>query len=64
MKKDLFKLMNNAVFGKIMENIRKHRDIKLVTIDKKRSNLISEPNYHTINYISEDLSIIEMNKTE
>ena len=64
MKKDLFKLMNNAVFGKIMENIRKHRDIKLVAIDKKRSNLISEPNYHTINYISEDLSIIEMNKTE
>ena len=46
-----------------MENIRKHRDIKLVTTDKKRSKLVSEPNYHTINYISEDLSIIEMNKT-
>ena len=56
------KLMNNAVFGKTMENIRKHRDIKLVTTDKKRSKLVSEPNYHTINYISEDLSIIEMNK--
>ena len=55
--------MNNAVFGKTMENIRKHRDIKLVAIDKKRSKLVSEPNYHTINYISEDLSIIEMNKT-
>ena len=63
-EKDLFKLMNNAVFGKTMENIRKHRDIKLVTTDKKRSNLVSEPNYHTINYISEDLSIIEMNKTK
>ena len=56
--------MNNAVFGKTIENIRKHRDIKLVTTDKKRSKLVSEPNYHTINYISEDLSIIEMNKTK
>ena len=63
-EKDLFKLMNNSVFGKTMENIRKHRDIKLVTTDKKRSKLVSEPNYHTINYISEDLSITEMNKTK
>ena len=62
-EKDLFKLMNNAVFGKTMENIRKHRDIKLVTTDKKRNKLVSEPNYHTMNYISKDLSIIEMNKT-
>ena len=56
--------MNNSVFGKIMENIRKHRDIKLATTNIKRSKLVSEPNYHTINYISEDLSIIEMNKTK
>ena len=63
-EKDLFKLMNNAVFGKTMENIRKHRDIKLVTTDKKRNKLVSEPNYHTMNYILEDLSIIEMNKTK
>ena len=63
-EKDLFKLMNNSVFGKTMENIRKHRDIKLVTADKKRSKLVSEPNYHNINLISEDLSIIEMKKTE
>ena len=63
-EKDFFKLMNNAVFGKTMEDIRKHRDIKLVITDKKRSKLVSEPNYHTINYISEDLSIIEMNKTK
>ena len=63
-QKDLFKLMNNSVFGKTMENIRKHRDIELVTTDKKRSKLVSEPNYHTINLISEDLSIIEMKKTK
>ena len=53
-----------SVFGKTMENIRKHIDIKLVTTDKKRSKLVSEPNYHTINLISEDLSIIEMKKTK
>ena len=63
-EKDLFKLMNNSVFRKTMENIRKHRDIKLVTTDKKRSKLVSEPNYHTMNLISEDLSIIEMKKTK
>ena len=63
-EKDLFKLMNNAVFGKTMENIRKHRDIKLVKTDEKRNKLVSEPNYHTMNYISEDLFIIEMNKTK
>ena len=63
-EKDLFKLMNNSVFAKTMENIRKHRDIKLVPIDKKRSILVSEPNYHTINLISEDLSIIEMKKAK
>ena len=56
--------MNNSVFGKTMENIRKHRDIKLVTKDKKRSKFVSEPNYHTINLISEDLSIIEMKKKQ
>ena len=63
-QKDLFKLMNNAVFGKTMKNIRKHRDIKLVATDKKRNKLVSEPNYHTMNFISEDLSIIEMNDTK
>ena len=63
-EKDFFKLMNNAVFGKTMENARKHRDIKLVTTDEKRSKLVSEPNYHTINCISENLSIIEMKRTK
>ena len=63
-EKDFFKLINNAVFGKTMENVRKHRDIKLVTTDKKRSKLVSEPNYHMINSISENLSIIEMKRTK
>ena len=63
-EKDFFKLMNNSVFGKTMENIRKHKGIKLVTTDKKRSKLVSEPNYHTINLISKDLSIIEIKKTK
>ena len=44
--KDLFKLMNNSVFGKTMENVRKHRDIKLVTTGKRRNQLVSEPNYY------------------
>ena len=63
-EKGFFKLMNNAVFGKTMENVRKHRDIKLATTDKNRSKLVSEPNYHTRDYISEDLSIVEMKRTK
>ena len=49
-EKYLFKLMNNSVFGKTMENITKPKVIKLVTTDKKRSKLVSEPNYHTVNF--------------
>ena len=45
-EKDFFKLMNNSVFGKTMEHVRKHRDIKLITRDKRRNQLVSEPNYH------------------
>ena len=63
-EKDFFKLMNNAVFGKTMENVRKHRDVKLVTTDKQINKFSSEPNYHTTKYISEDLVIMEMKKTE
>ena len=63
-EKDFFKLMNNAVFGKTMENVRKHRDIKLVKTDHKRNKLVSEPNYHTMKFISENLSIIEMKKVK
>ena len=63
-EKDFFKLMNNAVFGKTMENVRRHRDIKLVKTDHKRNKLVSEPNYHTMKLISENLSIIEMKKVK
>ena len=63
-EKDFFKLMNNSVFGKTMENVRDHRDIKIVTMDKRRSILASEPNYHSTKYISKDLLIMEMKKTE
>ena len=63
-EKDFFKLMNNAVFGKTMKNVRKHRDIKLVKTDYKRNKLVSEPNYHTMKLISENLSIIEMKKVK
>ena len=61
-EKGFFKLMNNAVLGKTMENVRKHRDIKLVTTDKRRNQLASEPNYYTTKYFSENLLAIEMKK--
>ena len=63
-EKDFFKIMNNAVFGKAMENVRKHRDIKLVATDKRKNKLASEPNYHTTKYFSENLMTIEMKKTK
>ena len=63
-EKDFFKLMNNSVFGKTMENVRKHRDIKLVTTEKRRLKLASEPNYHTTTHFSENLIAIEMKKTK
>ena len=47
-----------------MKNVRKHRDIKLVTTDKRRNQLVSEPNYRTIKWFSEDLLAIEMKKTK
>ena len=54
--------MNNSVFGKTTENVRKHRDIKLVTRDKRRNQLVSEPNYHTAKWFSECLLATEMKK--
>ena len=61
-EKDFFKLMNNSIVGKTMENVRKHRDIKLVTTDKRRNQLVSEPNYHKTKWFSENLLAIEMKK--
>ena len=61
-KKDFFKLMNNAVFGETMENVRKHRDIKLVITNKRRTQLSSELNYHTTKYFSENLLANEKEK--
>ena len=63
-EKNFFKLMNNSVFGKTMENVRKHRDIKLVTTEEKRIKLVSEPNYHTTKHFSKNLLAIEMKKTK
>ena len=63
-EKDFFKLMNNSVFGKTMENVRNHRDIKLVTTDQKRKKLVSEPSYPTTKHFSVNLLAIEMKKTE
>ena len=56
--------MNNSVFEKTMENVKKHRDIKLVTRNKRRNQLVSEPNYHLIKGFSENLVAIEMKKTK
>ena len=62
-EKNFFKQMNNSVFGKAMENVRNHRDIKLVTSDKRRKRLVSEPNYHLYKNFSDHLMAIEMKKT-
>ena len=56
--------MNDSVFGKTMENIRNHRDIKLVTSDKRRKRLLSEPNYHSHKICSQHLMAIEMKKAK
>ena len=59
-EKDFFELMNNIVFGKTMKNIKKHRDVQLVTVDKERSHLVSEANYRTTKWFSENLLAVEM----
>ena len=63
-EKDFFKLMNNAVFAKSMENVKKHRDIKLVTTERRTNYLESEPNFNTTKFFPENLLAIEMKKTE
>ena len=61
-EKDFFKFMKNSVFGKTMENVRNHRDIKLVTTSKRRNCLVSKPNYQTEKRFSECFLPIEMRK--
>ena len=62
-EKNFFMLMNNSVFGKTMENVRNDRDIKLMTSEKRRKLLVSEPNYHSCKKFSDHLMAIEMKKT-
>ena len=54
-EKYFFKLMNIAVFGKTIENVIKHRDIKLVKTEKRRNYLVLEPNYHTAKFFTENV---------
>ena len=61
-EKDFFKLMNKAAFGKTMENVKKHRDIKLVSTESRKNYLVSQPNYHTTKFLTENLLDIEMKK--
>ena len=63
-EKNFLKLINNFVFGKTMENVRNHRDIKLVISDKRKKRLVSEPNYHSCKKISDHLMAIEMKKKQ
>ena len=62
-QKDFFKLMNNAVSGKTMENVKKYRDTKPVTTERRRNYLVSEPNYHTTKFFKENIFAIGMKKT-
>ena len=61
-EKDFFNLMNNSVFRKTMEHVRRHRDIKLVATDKRKNQLVSEPNYHATKWFSENLLATEIKK--
>ena len=61
-EKNFFKVINNSVFGKTMENVRNHTDIKLITSEERRKQLVSEPNYHSNKNFSEHLIAIEMKK--
>ena len=63
-EKDFFKLMNNSVFGKTMENIRNRVDIKLVNNRKQAEKLSAKPNFNHCNIFSEDLVAIHMKKTK
>ena len=62
-EKDFFKLMNNSVFGKMIENVRKRREIKLIVTEERRKKLVSEPNYASCTAFSDHLMAVEMRKT-
>ena len=62
-EKDFFKLMNNSVFGKMIENVRKRREIKLIVTEEGRKKLVSEPNYASCTTFLDHLMAIEMRKT-
>ena len=62
-EKKFFKLLNNSGFGKTMKNVRKHRDIKLITKERRKNYLVSEPNYHTTKRFTEKLLAIKMKKS-
>ena len=64
LRKTFFKLVNNAVFGKIMENVRRHRDIKVVTTERRRNYFLSESSYHATVFNIENLFAIETRKTQ
>ena len=64
LKEVFFKVMNNAGFGKTMKNVRKHREIKLVTTERRRNYLVSQPNYHTTKFLTKKLLAVERKKTE
>ena len=63
-EKDFFKLMNNSIFGKTMKNVRGHRDVELIITEQRRKKLTSEPNYDSCKQFTNDLTAIEMRKTE
>ena len=56
--------MNDAIFRKTMENVRKHRDMKLAAAKRRRKYLVSEPNYNKTKTFSENLLVIEMKKSQ
>ena len=59
-EKDSFMVINNAVLRKTMQNVRKHRDDKLVTANQIKNQSVSQPNCHTTNFFPEDLLAREM----
>ena len=61
-EKYFLKLMNNAVFGKTMENVRKHRGVKLVSTERRGIYLVSEQNSHATKFFTENLLTVEMKK--